>query len=135
MEQDIAESGGPARKKKSVSPEGLEENLKKGVSEVLVLFLLREREMYVNELTEALTKRSGGQLNIVFPYAVLYRLLDAHYIRESEKRRAPDGRRRQYYRTTEAGEAYLEELLKVLRDFMGGVWKILESKGGDDDGE
>ena len=71
-------------KKTSTSPEGLEENLKKGTAELLVLFLLREREMYINEMTETLAARSGGRLNLSFPYAIIYRLLDIHYIELGE---------------------------------------------------
>lgn len=119
------------RKKTSTTPECLEENLKKGISELLVLFLLREREMYINEMTETLSERSGGRLNISFPYAIIYRLLDAHFIELGDKRLAPDGRRRQYYRTTERGNAYLNELLSVLDHFMGGVYQILGWKVGE----
>lgn len=120
-----------AKKRISTSPEGLEENLKKGITELLILFLLQEKDMYINEMTDALLERSGGRLNISFPYAIIYRLLDAHYIELGEKRQAPDGRRRQYYHTTEAGEAYLEELLFVLNRFMGGVYQILGEKVGE----
>ncbi|MCI8476884.1 MAG: PadR family transcriptional regulator [Oscillospiraceae bacterium] len=127
MEQEVTRSKRGRKKKISVSPEGMEENLKKGVAEMLVLFLLKEREMYVNELTEELENRSDGRLHITFPYAIIYRLLDTHYIELGEKRLAPDGRRRQYYRTTTTGGAYLEELQATMRKFMGGVEQILRS--------
>lgn len=122
------------KKKISVSPEGMEESLKKGVSEMLVLFLLSEQEMYVGEMTEALYARSGGLLDICFPYAIIYRLLDAHYILLGDKRPAPDGRRRQYYRISEAGKSYLAELLAMLRSFMGGVDQILKTGNQEQDG-
>lgn len=121
-------------KKTSTSPEGLEENLKKGLTELLVLYLLREREMFIHEMTGQLLERSGGRLNISFPYAVIYRLLDAGYIELGAKQVAPDGRRRQYYRSTPAGNAYLEQLLAVLDGFMGGVYQIL-GRGGKPCGE
>ena len=38
---------------RSGSVQGLEENLKKAVSEMLVLFLLNEREMYIGEIVAA----------------------------------------------------------------------------------
>lgn len=138
MEDDAVtrEDGAPkGRKKTSASPEGLEENLKKGIAELLVLFLLREREMYINEMADVLAARSGGRLNISFPYAIIYRLLDAGYIALGDKQTAPDGRRRQYYRTTEAGVAYLEELLAVLERFMGGVYRIIMGEGETDETE
>lgn len=129
MSEELVKSTG--KRKTSTSPEGLEENLKKGITELLVLFLLREKEMYINEMTEALSERSGGRLNISFPYAIIYRLLDARFIELGDKRMAPDGRRRQYYRTTEKGNAYLNDLLVVLDRFMGGVYQILDWKAGE----
>ena len=131
----LEDEGRSTRKKTSTSPEGLEENLKKGISELLVLYLLHERDMFINEMTEALLERSGGRLNISFPYAIIYRLLDAGYIELGAKQVAPDGRRRQYYRSTPAGNAYLEQLLAVLDNFMGGVYQILGQRGGASRGE
>ena len=125
MTNETAPKAKRGKRKTSMSPEGLEENLKKGTTELLVLYLLREREMYINEITDLLLERSSDRLNITFPYAVVYRLLDAHYIELGEKCIAPDGRRRQFYHTTPAGEAYLEQLLVVLDRFMGGVYEIL----------
>lgn len=129
MSEEFVKSTG--KKKIRTSPECLEENLKKGITELLILFLLQEKDMYINEITDTLLTRSGGRLNITFPYAVIYRLLDAHYIELGDKCQAPDGRRRQYYRTTEAGNAYLQDLLSVLDYFMGGVYQILGGKVGE----
>lgn len=120
------EAGTPAEKNgKSGSAAGMEDNLKKALSEMLVLYLLREKDRPVNEITAALSQRSGGTLNVVFPYALLYRLIDFRYIYESVKKTAPDGRRRQYFRITEAGLRYLEDLLGVYGRFIGGVQLIL----------
>lgn len=38
----------------------MEENLKKALSELLVLALLHERDYHAPELTAAITERSGG---------------------------------------------------------------------------
>ena len=72
----------------------LEENLKKALTEMLVLRLLSEREYYIGELGDTLKERSGGALCIVFPYAAIYRMEEYGYIYESGKRIGPDGRRR-----------------------------------------
>lgn len=106
--------------------ETMEENLKKALTEMLVLSLLRRREYYIGELTSDLEALSGGALNIVFPYGVIYRMTRAEYIVESQKRTAPDGRLRQYYRITEAGEAYLIQLLAAYRRFTSGVADVLK---------
>lgn len=108
----------------------LEENLKKALTEMLVLHLLYQREYYIGELTTDIEKKSEGTLSIVFPYGVIYRMTKAAYIAESKKRVAPDGRLRQYYRITESGEAYLNELLEIYQRFTAGVSDILNT-GGD----
>lgn len=111
----------------------LEENLKKALTELLILQLLCEREYYIGELTQTLHERSAGTLTIVFPYSAIYRLLQAEYIVECKKRTAPDGRRRQYYAITKSGQIYLTQLLKIYSDFTQGVASVLK-KGEDSNG-
>lgn len=103
----------------------LEENLKKALTELLVLRLLSQRDYYIGELTTTLHEKSGGVLNIVFPYSAVYRLQQSGHIVESEKRNAPDGRRRQYLSITEHGHIYLSQLLEVYRTFSEGIDAIL----------
>lgn len=95
---------------------------------MLILHLLTEKESYIGELTETLRQRSGGALNVVFPYAAIYRLQQADYITETKKRQAPDGRRRQYYSVTESGKAYLAQLLDGYRLISGGIAAILDEE-------
>lgn len=104
----------------------LEENLKKALTELLILHLLHQREYYIGELTADIEKKSLGALSIVFPYGVIYRMTKAAYITESKKRTAPDGRLRQYYKITDAGKAYLNELMETYRRFTAGVADILK---------
>ena len=110
---------------KSGSSQGMEDNLKKAVTEMLVLTLLKGEDMYAGQILESMERRSGGALNIVFPYAVLYRLISNGYILEAYKKTAPDGRRRQYYQITEQGREYLGELQDVYTRFTGGVDRVL----------
>lgn len=107
----------------------LEENLKKALTEVLVLHLLSLKECYIGELTASIHEKSQGTLTIVFPYSAIYRLQQSGYLTESEKRSSPDGRRRQYYRITEAGKNYLEQLLNIYTRFSQGVADILADGG------
>lgn len=106
----------------------LEENLKKALTEMLVLSLLAREESYIGALTAEIERRSGGTLSIVFPYGVIYRMTRAEYITESKKRNAPDGRLRQYYRITDGGRAYLSELLATYRQFTAGVEQVLREE-------
>lgn len=108
------------------SPASLEDNLKKALTELLILYLLSRQESYIGKLTEAIREKSGGVLSIVFPYAVIYRMTRSGYISESEKRKAPDGRLRQYYKVTDEGRQYLAGLLEVYARFTEGVSNILE---------
>lgn len=112
---------------RSGSLAGMENNFKKAITELLVLFLLDERDMYINEITAELCRRSEEQFQIVFPYAVIYRMVRFGYINETRKQKAPDGRLRQYYGITDEGSAYLRELLAFYTRFSDGVRKILES--------
>ena len=107
----------------------LEENLKKALAETILLKLLSEREYYIGELTSVIHDRSDGALTVIFPYAAIYRLQQSGYIIETEKRHAPDGRRRQYFSITVQGKKYLEQLLNTYAYFVKGFEKIL--KGGD----
>lgn len=118
---------------KSGSGPGLEDNLKKAVTEMLVLSLLEREDMHAIQLTQELEQRSGGAINIVFPYSALYRLISAGYIIEAYKKNAPDGRRRQYFQITEEGRSYVRELREIYRRFSGGVELLL--KGGEVHGE
>lgn len=112
-------------KSNNLPPISLEENLKKALTELLILHLLSQREYYIGELTATLHKKSKGVLTIVFPYSAVYRLQQSGCIAESEKRNAPDGRRRQYLRITETGRAYLKQLTEVYRRFSSGVASVL----------
>ncbi len=111
------------------NPFSLEENLKKALAELLILQLLEEREYYIVELTTALQQKSGGAVSIVFPYAAIYRLQEAGYIQELPRRIAPDGRRRQYFKITEAGIVYLRQLRQIYAAFTAGVARILNEGG------
>lgn len=108
----------------------LEENLKKALTEVLLLHLLSVKEYYIGELTAVIHEKSRGALSIVFPYSAIYRLQQSGYLTESGKRVAPDGRRRQYYRITDTGIVYLKQLKEIYSRFSLGVAEVLK-EGGD----
>lgn len=108
-----------------IFPQSLEENLKKALTEILLLHLLSKKDSYIGELAAAIQEKSHGALTIVFPYSAIYRLEQSGYLSESEKRTAPDGRRRQYYRITDKGRAYLKQLKETYARFSKGVAEIL----------
>lgn len=109
-------------------PIQLEENLKKALTELTLLFLLSQKECYIGELTEIMRRRSHDMLTIVFPYAAIYRLQQSGYIIEKEKRHSPDGRRRQYFQITDSGRNYLDKLLDTYHRFIAGFSEVLQEE-------
>lgn len=105
----------------------MEENLKKALSEMLVLALLHERDYYALELSAEIAERSKGSITITFPYAILYRMIEQQYICELPKRIAPDGRRRQYFGITEMGKGYFQQIWTVYKAFTSGVNQLVSS--------
>ena len=101
----------------------LTENLKKGLTEYLLLQCLAARPMAIYEIVSVLDEKSGGVCKICYPYATIYRLLDAGCIAEMGKHFA-DNRRRAFYRITDAGKARLEKMKVELNAFLLGVSKI-----------
>lgn len=105
----------------------LEENLKKALTELLILHLLNVRERFIGELPDALQEYSGGVLKLAFPYSAVYRLQQDGYIMDTEKRVASDGRRRQFFCITQQGREYYRQLMERYHYFIGGVNTFLSA--------
>ena len=103
----------------------LEENLKKAVTELLILHLLTQRDYFIGDLTETLKQKSNGILKLVFPYSAIYRLQEIGYIANSDKRIAPDGRKRQFFTISALGRNHYMELLETYQCFIHGVNTVL----------
>ena len=90
--------------------------------------------MHSAQITQTLEERADESLNLSFPYALLYRLIECGYIREAYKKTAPDGRRRQYFQITDEGRDHLSVLLATYRRFSENMERLLEG-GEKRDGE
>lgn len=112
----------------------MEDNLKRAVTEMLVLNLLNRQDMHVLEIMRNLEKGSGNVLSLASPYMLFYRLAENGYILEAYKKIAPDGRRRQYYQITDKGKIYLMDLIALYRRIITGV-ELLLNGGGEINGE
>ena len=110
---------------KEDSTRGMEDNLKRAVTEMLVLTLLSREDMHASQITECIRRESGNTLRLASPYMLFYRLIENGYILEAYKKTAPDGRRRQYYQITEEGIRYLVELLSLYHRITNGVALLL----------
>jgi len=96
---------------------------------MVLLKLLREREMYGYELVTAFQQRGSGEFQIKAGtlYPVLYRLEKAGFVAprwETPERGVP----RKYYRVTSAGKQQLDQLVGEWRSFVGAVERLLSEE-------
>ena len=113
---------------------GMEENLKRAVTEMLVLTLLSREDMHASQITQCIRRESGNTLSLASPYMLFYRLIENGYIVEAYKKAAPDGRRRQYYQITGEGRQYLQSLTTLYHRLSNGVTLLL-GEGGAHNGK
>ncbi len=88
---------------------------KRAVSPIMVLSLLRERDMYGYEISQSMLEKSNNKLGIAVLYPVLYRLLEQGYVVVTESR-IENGRAREYYGITDAGKEYLESVVSEYKE-------------------
>lgn len=105
-----------------------EQQMKKGVLEMLVLKLLEEEEKYGYQLISELKEASGGMflLKEGTLYPILYRLEDEGLV--ECRWSVPKGKEvsRKYYKVTEKGTEFQRELAKLWNTFSNHVNTILE---------
>lgn len=98
-----------------------------GVPELLILRLLRDKEMYGYELVEAIRAASKDNLN--FAEGVVYPVLHA-LERDgalSTRRQTVNGRSRVYYSVTPAGQNRSDALLAHWRRLQNAIADIVEA--------
>ena len=97
-----------------------------GGTAMLVLALLKEREMYGYQIIEELEKRSNQVFHL--QEGTLYPLLhslERDMLVTARDQETPSGRRRRYYRLTAAGLQALEEKKEEWQTFSRAVTAIL----------
>lgn len=122
---------------KSGTLAGMRDAMKKATTEMLILFLLRQKEMYVYETIQEMARLTDGVLTFNTLYLAIYRLQEREQIRESE-RRIVDGRARAYFAITPKGQEYLQSLMEEYRIMTGAINSLLVRdgqlyRGGDSD--
>lgn len=107
-----------------------EQQLKKGVLEMLVLKLLENEEEYGYQLISQLKQKSGGMFTLKEGtlYPILYRLEDDGLVLSRWSQPKGKETSRKYYEITEEGKIKLSELNALWRDFSGEVTKIMEEE-------
>lgn len=104
----------------------ISENLKKGITELLILSFLDKKDMHTYAIINKLDELSNGACKISYPYSVIYRLTDCKYIEEAGKR-VDENRLRQFYRITPSGKNYLDDMRKEYDIFIKGVNMIFDA--------
>lgn len=109
-----------------------EQQMKKGVLEILVLKLLTEGEKYGYQLISELKEKSHDMFALKEGtlYPILYRLEDEGLVTNYWSQ--PQGKEvsKKYYIITEKGVETLSEAMELWRKFSDNVDSILEDKEG-----
>lgn len=107
-----------------------EQQMKKGVLEMLVLKQLEKEEKYGYQLISQLKDKSGGMFSLKEGtlYPILYRLEDDGMV--VSRWSQPKGKEvsRKYYVITEEGKTGLHELAALWKSFSGQVSKVMEEE-------
>lgn len=105
----------------------------KGTLEGCILGIIRKRETYGYEISEALGQYGFGKITEGTIYPILLRLEKNGMIRATY-RQSDVGPKRKYYSLTEDGEAEFQSFLTSYRELSAAVAALLaDVKGGNDD--
>ena len=120
---------------KSGTTASINDQLINATTEMLVLFVLRQKPMYTYEMMSTIERLSEGRLSFNTLYQAIYRLRDFGYISESDKVLSEDNRIRIYFSITEAGEGYLRDLRVEYQNFIDTISLIFSKYGRLDEGD
>ena len=98
---------------------------------MLLLYLLRDEDLYGYQISQEIKKRSQGLMSITegAMYPTLYRLTEQGYISDYTKQ-AGKRMTRVYYHMEDTGREYLSELLEGYLDVVKGIQFILDYSDG-----
>ena len=104
----------------------IQENLKRGTIELIILSMLKDDDMYGYQVVHELFTRSHGLylLQEGSMYPSLYRLLQKGYISDY-KQLVGKKRTRVYYHLEPSGREYLEVLLKEYNTITEGIYYVI----------
>ena len=112
------------KNERSGTPQGMQDMLKKATTEMLVLFMLRQRPNYIYQLTQEIERLTDKQLKFNTLYLAVYRLEANGHISISEDR-AEGSNLRVYYAITPQGEEYYQSLKATFVSFTGIIDHLL----------
>lgn len=100
--------------------------MKKGVLELIVLESINKKDMYGYELIETVSKVVDVNDGTIYP--LLKRLTNEKYA-ETYLVESTEGPPRKYYKITERGINYMDELVIIWKDFSKAVNKFIKECG------
>lgn len=108
-------------------------NFTTGVTDLLMLSILKHQDSYMYDIINAITKLSNGKVVISQNtiYTVAYRLENEGKISGYSKV-VGERRTRVYYHIEPQGEIYLKKLLKSYKETAEGIAKVLSSVEGSE---
>ncbi len=114
----------------------IEENIRTGFVELLVLQLLCERDMYGYEIKQMMSDRTDGAFVIkeASLYGPLYRMASRGLI-SSHKEMAGEKRFRMYYHIEDLGREYLKYGREQAILVFNGALKLLDQRRNDNKDE
>lgn len=101
--------------------------LKKGVYELAILLLVRNKEMYGYELTQQLNKIPLFTLAEGSIYPILKRMVNKQWI-ESYWQESVEGPRRKYYKITKEGQEIVKTRMCDYQELYQNLERIKEGK-------
>lgn len=103
-------------------------NFTTGVTDLLMLSILKHQDSYMYDIINAITRLSDGKVVISqnTAYTVAYRLEKEGKIKGNQKT-VGKKRTRVYYHIEPQGEIYLKKLLKSYKETAEGIAKVLSS--------
>ena len=117
------------RERESGTPAGMKKSLKKAITEMLILFFLKQRPMYTYEIAQFIYQLSEGVLTFNTLYLAIYRLAEHGYIIEDRKIVSDDNRVRVYFSITPEGLEYLSQITKEYNRVIMAVNNMLALDG------
>ncbi len=107
-------------------------NFRRGSVELLVLYLLNQRDFYGYELSLTIKQNTDGIIDIPVGslYPALYKLIDKGYITDY-KRQTGKRQIRVYYHIEETGRKRLERLMEDYRTTSHAITSMLSYKAVD----
>jgi transcriptional regulator len=108
----------------------LQQELKRGSAELLILALLEERRRHGYDIGQLIARRSDGAINfhVTSLYPTLYRLEDRGLIEGRWVERAGQ-RRRRYYKLTKEGRVTLARQRNVWETFFAALNRVARVTG------